>query len=139
MIIMELPENKRALDEIFKNAESPDPSELSGEYFVDMLTGLPSLKRFNHRKVFRRENGQTAGCNIIFKNKKWGWFFLEQTADGSGRLETIINYGAPQNSLITKRIRDQVRRTGGGLYLGRFNYILFGKSRFLGYFSLAKK
>ncbi|NOY35426.1 MAG: hypothetical protein GXP44_00650 [bacterium] len=137
---MELPKNKRALDEIFKNAESLDPSELSGEYFVDMLTGLPSLKRFNHRKIFRQENGQTIGCNIIFKNKKWGCFFLEQTAGlKEGDAKTTINYDTPQNSLITKRIRDCIKKIGDNLYLGRFNYILFGKPRFLGYFSLTKK
>lgn len=136
---MELPKDKRALGEIFKTAETPNPSEFQGEYFVDMLTALPSLRKLNHRKIFYQENGRTFGCNVILKNKKWGRFFVEQTGGESGRLETIINYGVPENSFISKNIRDQIRRVESGLYIGRFNYILFGKPRFLGYFSLIKK
>ncbi len=136
---MKLPKVKRALDKVFKKAESPNSAELNGEYFVDMLTGIPSLKRLNHRKIFRRKNGQTIGCNIILKNKRWGRFFLEQTVGASERSELIINYDVPKNLFISKRIRDEVRQVGNGLYLGRFNYILFGKPRFLGYFSLEKK
>ncbi len=136
---MEPPEDKRALDKIFKDAEIPNPSEFQGEYFVDMLTALPSLKKFSHRKTFRREENKTIGRNILFKGKKWGHFFLEQTGGESGRSKTIINYDVPENSFITRRIRDEVRRAGNGAYLGRFNYIFFGKPRFLGYFSLVKR
>ncbi len=183
---MSLPKNNYKLDEIFKKAEAPAISEFNGEYFVDMLTGLPSLKKFSHRKVFYPKNNKIMGYNILLKNWKWGYFFLEEEIckipyldehrrkemnslkiNPVGKDETlnpttafsektnelysspaqaeglfigviVINYDRRENSFLTNKIRDYVRRIDENLYLGRFNYFFRGKPRFLGYFSLTK-
>ena len=48
--------NKNELDKIFIKSSIPELTELSGEYYVDMLTGLPSLKKLFHRKAFYQKN-----------------------------------------------------------------------------------
>lgn len=143
---MHLPKSKQKLEEIFKNAPVAEISDLEGEYYVDMLTGiLPSIRRFSHRKVFCHENKKITGCNIVFKNFKWGNFFVEKSVtplidkDGSGEV-LVINYDHPKNSFLTNKIRDHIRCIKKrNAYIGRFNYLLNGKLYFLGYFSLLKK
>lgn len=139
---MRLPRSNDELKEIFKDAKTPNISEFKGEYFVDMLTVLPSLRKISHRKVFYLENNKVLGYNMIFTNKIWGRFFVEEgicEAVDSLRV-VVINYDRAENSFISNRIRDQVRCVEEKtLYLGRFNYIFMGKLRFLGYFSLLKK
>lgn len=139
---MELPRNNLKLDDIFKSAAIPDGLELEGEYFVDMLTMITSLRRFSHRKVFYKENGRVLGHNLLLRNLKWGSFFLEEGACGEeGSLKAlVINYGRKENSFVSNKIRDHVRCVEKGrLYLGRFNYLIMGKLCFLGYFSLSKE
>ncbi|GBD99893.1 hypothetical protein BMS3Abin07_01940 [bacterium BMS3Abin07] len=138
---MEFPKDHKELDALFVNATTPEVSGFSGEYFVDMLTVLPSLKRLSHRKVFYPGNGGVSGCNVLFKERKWGYFYLEEGVckELNSVPVVMINYDRPENTFITRRIRDYVRciRTGE-LYLGRFNYILMGAQRFSGYFSLSR-
>jgi hypothetical protein len=138
---MNLPKNNYKLTEIFKNARTPKLSEFNGEYFVDMLTILPSLRKFSHRKIFYSENDKILGYNIIFTNKIWGHFFLEEGICEELNLlrVAVINYNRKENSFISNKIRDYVRcLEENTLYLGRFNYIFMGKLYFLGYFSLSK-
>lgn len=138
---MEFPRNNYELGGIFRRAQKPQISEFKGEYLVDMLTVLPSLKQFSHRKVFYIENNQTIGHNILFAKKIWGKFFLEEgICRGLDSLEAVvINYNRKDNSFISNRIRDYVRSVEiNRLYIGRFNYLFMGKLCFLGYFSLSK-
>lgn len=138
---MIFPKNNYKLKEIFKNARIPEISEFNGEYYVDMLTVLPSLRKFSHRKIFYSKNGETLGYNALFKNKIWGHFFLEKgICKKTESLETvIINYDKAENSFFFNKIRDYIRGVEGtNLYLGQFNYIFMGKLYFLGYFSLSK-
>ena len=137
---MKLPRNNDDLAKILKKARVPDIFEFHGEYFVDMLTVLPSLKRISHRKVFYTENNQVRGYNILFQKKIWGHFFLEHgTYKGKDTLDVlVINYARRENS-FSYRMIDYVRCVEDDtLYLGRFNYVLFGKPRFLGYFTLSR-
>ncbi|MFQ6083452.1 MAG: hypothetical protein ACE5WD_08845 [Candidatus Aminicenantia bacterium] len=137
---MKFPKNNYDLTKIFKNGTIPKISEFNGEYFVDMLTIVPSLRKFSHRKVFYTETEKVFGYNLLFNNMKWGHFFLEEgICEKVGSLEVVvINYNKPENSFITNRIRDHVRFIENGLYLGRFNYLFRDKLHFLGYFSLSK-
>lgn len=137
---MKLPQNNSRLTAIFKNARVPDIVEFKGEYFVDMLTVLPSLKKLSHRKVFINENNLVQGYNILLNNRIWGHFFLEHgTCEDVDSVDAIvINYARRENS-ISFRMIDYVRCVEDEtLYLGRFNYMLFGKPRFLGYFTLLR-
>ena len=138
---MRLPRNNRELDDMFRSAAVPDISDFSGEYFVDMLTVLPSLRMFSHRKVFNADNAGVSGCNIIFRTMTWGRFYLEKGE--SNALDAIpvivINYDRADNSIVFRGIRDHVRCLEKGvLYLGRFNYVVTGIPRFMGYFSLSQ-
>ena len=137
---MKLPRNNSRLTAIFKNARVPDIDKFKGEYFVDMLTVLPSLKKLSHRKVFFNENNLVQGHNILLNNRIWGHFFLEHgTCEDVDSADTIvINYARRENSFSFRMI-DYVRCVEDDtLYLGRFNYMIFGKPRFLGYFTLSK-
>lgn len=137
---MELPRNNRKLREIFSKARTPEIPELNGECAVDMLTFIPSLERFEHRKVFYPENSGVSGHNMLL-NIRWGRFFLERgTCKELGSLSVVvINYDRPENLCTTKRVRDHLRFVeDGGLYLGRFNVLLLDRLHFLGYFSLRK-
>ncbi|UCB56842.1 MAG: hypothetical protein JSV30_06525 [Candidatus Omnitrophota bacterium] len=138
---MRFPRSTRKFDEIFKKAHCPAPSELKGEYFVDMLSALPTLRGFFHRKVFIPEGDGVSGYNLLFADKKWGAFFLEKgICNELGSIEAmVINYDREENSFLTNKIRDYIRCIEPGrLYIGRFNYLFMGKLRFLGYFSLSK-
>ena len=132
------PINNRSLTEIFRIATLPEISEFSGEYFVHMLTGLPNMRRFGHRKLFCAEDGKILGHNII--KMPWGRFFLEAgVSDVDGRGVVVINYNREGNSFASRRIRDHVRCIEEQvLYIGRFNYIFISRPRFLGYFLLSR-
>ncbi|MQY66518.1 MAG: hypothetical protein GH147_08590 [Clostridia bacterium] len=106
-----------------------------------MLTSLPSLRKFLHRKVFYHEKNRVLGYNVLLKNMIWGRFFLEEgiCKEMDSIKAVVINYNKPENSFISNRIIDYVRCIKENtLYLGRFNYLLRGKFFFLGYFSLLK-
>lgn len=136
-----LPKSDSALWQVFKNGRLPEIGEFQGEYTVRMLTIAPSLHGMKHRKVFFQSKGDVCGKNILFRHLEWGSFFLKETRmQGPERLQVVvINYGRPENTILTRRIRDLVRAVDGDkLYLGRFNILVRGKLRFLGYFSLTK-
>lgn len=139
---MKFPRRNRELDALFIEARLPSLPEFDGEFTVDMLTVLPSLRRFSHRKLFYSENGKVSGCNVLFRDMKWGHFYLELGVceDLDSLPVTEINYNRDRNVFITRRIRDYVRCVEQEiLYLGRFHYMISGKPRFAGYFSLARK
>ncbi len=138
---MKLSRNNSELTGIFKNAQTPNISDFDGEYFVDMLTVLPSLIKFSHRKIFFIENNKIAGYNMLFTKTVWGHFFIEEgTCEELDSLKVaVINYNRVENSFVSNKIRDHVRcLEGNSLYLGRFNYLIMGKLHFLGYFSLSR-
>ena len=138
---IKLPKNNKDLNEIFQKSTVPGISEFNGQYYVDMLTGLPSLRKLPHRKVFCTENGQVLGYNLLFSNIKWGCFFLQEGASGGlGASEAmIINYNRAENTFITNKMRDYIKCIQKGhLYIGKLNYLFRDKIYFLGYFSLEK-
>ncbi|MDD5251144.1 MAG: hypothetical protein PHT12_00750 [Patescibacteria group bacterium] len=136
---MKLPRNNRELDGLFSQATVPNAVEFDGEFEVDMLTILPSLRRLGHRKVFWSDAGKVIGCNVLFRNFRWGRVVLEPgKCNWDGQPALLINYDVAGNYL-SRGMRDYVRRLEKGeTYLGRFNYVLFGRLIFLGYFSLRR-
>ncbi len=135
-----LPGSHKELRKIFQTAATPSPDELNGEYLVDMLTVWPRFKRFSHRKVIYLEHDKLEGHNVLF-HTVWGRFFIEEEVceEVSQVNVLLINYNREGNSYLIRGIRDQVRcLRKDELYIGRFNYLFFGKLIFLGYFSLEK-
>ncbi|MBN1897323.1 MAG: hypothetical protein JW827_00980, partial [Spirochaetes bacterium] len=140
--IMEFPRDNKDLDQLFLKAGKAHSRDIHGEYYVDMLTVIPSLRRFDHRKTFIHNKDRVTGYNILFSKTKWGYFFLERGKCKKFKdLDVlVINYDQKKNRFFLKQIRDQIRCIKKGrLYLGRFHYLLSGKLIFLGYFSMIKK
>jgi len=140
---MQFPKGSQALTGIFQKAQVPQLGDFNGVYSVHMLTVLPSLRAFLHRKVFYQQAGTVVGHNMIFRNKKWGYFSLQADAgedvDSGKALQIKYETDRRKNSFISSRMMDYVRCIEPGrLYLGRFYLFLFGRYRFCGYFSLSK-
>ena len=139
MIMVELPKKSDDLAVVFKSAAVPDLSDFTGKYYVNMLTGLPSLRRLGHHKIFYTVDNEALGYNVVLR--RWGHFRLEMGVleeDGLGFL--MLDYGVDRNTFLTRGIRDQVRCIEpGSLYLGRTNLLLRSKLRFVGYFTLSRE
>ncbi|MFC1520914.1 hypothetical protein ACFL6Y_00755 [Elusimicrobiota bacterium] len=136
-----LPRNNQKLEIIFKNAAVPEIAAFTGEYFVDMLTIMPSVRIFNHTKKLYMQNSKLFGYNVVF-GIKWGYFSIEEgVCEELGSAKTaVIDYSSRGNTFLTNKIIDYVRCVeDGNLYLGRFNYRVCGKPRFAGYFSLERR
>ena len=127
--------NKKELQKIWNEAETPIAEDMKGEYQVKMLSGpFLWLNIPGDRKMF--DSG--SGFNILGKKKEWGFFFLEESP---GKL--VINYNRVplwhKNGRIVRTIRDHIRYAPKyGYYIGKFNMVIKGKLRFLGWFTLTK-
>jgi hypothetical protein len=134
--------NARKIGKSFDEGSPVNPLHLLGEqgvpseWAVRMLTGpVLDLGFLHHRKRFWLRGGRVVGCNILGKDFRWGFFTVEE-----GDSSTSIDYGDERNGL-SHLISDEVRLPGGGpenLVVGRFRLRLFGKPRFVGYFSLSR-
>ena len=62
----------------------------------------------------------------------------DQCSDLDGLKAVTLNYGNKKN-LLTRSVRDKIRRIGDGLYLGRYYNVIDENYVFRGYFSLEKK
>ena len=138
---MKFPKSTKEHNEIVTSGSLPEAQELEGEYLVTMLALPVSRRIFPDSKIFYSESGKAVGHNRLFRNLKWGRFFLEKgTLEKFGSLPVlVVNYNMPENTFLTRPIRDELRRVEMGVYLGRFNLFLGGKMRFLGYFLLVRK
>ena len=141
----------RKFNDFLSTAISPGPSldgdarsikDLKGEYYVDILTGLPSIRKLNHRKKITIDSKDHRGYNTVFKKKKvFGHFKVEpDTCEELDSLKVIkLDYYVPENSFIMNRMIDRMRcMERKRLYLGRYYLRLFGKHKFMGYFTLEK-
>ena len=122
------------LEKTYQNGTPPNPSELWGVYKIKMLTGIfPDLSRFGHIKKFYSMNSNVVGCNSFNHHFKWGYFKVYTSS------KTVIDYDLKVN-WFSRRIKDNVVTiTPQKLYLGKFYYMIFGKPRFIGYFTMEKQ
>ena len=136
--MLDLPKKNDELREIFGKSTVPDISDFTGEYYVNMLTGMPSLRRFGHHKRFYTVGDRVLGHNIVWRT--WGHFTIyEDVFEEDGLGVAMLNYNVDENTFVTKGLRDQVRCIEPGvLYLGRANYMLRGRMLFLGYFTMSR-
>ena len=115
-------------------------ADLQGEFIVDILSFLPSLKRLSHRKVMLSKGKEGIGHNVLY-GRRWGHFLLtENTFKELGSLKAIqLSYDVEDNFYLMKHIRDYIRCIDKKtLYIGKFYYHLFGYPVLIGYFSLEK-
>ncbi len=138
---MNFPKDNKALDQIFINGSEPSIEEFVDEYWVNMLTGMiPNFSWAGHRKRFFSKNGNKIGKNIILLNSTFGHFKVElgQCDDLNGLEVIILNYGEKKN-LLTRSVRDKIRKIERKQYLGRYYNVIDGTYHFKGYFSLEKR
>lgn len=134
---MELPKDNEKLDEIFLNGTEPDPDEFKGDYWVDMLTGgIPSFRWAGHKKRFFEKIGN----NFVLRMVPFGHFIVAKgECDDLDNLKVVIlDYGNGKN-ILTRSIRDKIRKINDTLYLGRYYAAIGDTHKFKGYFSLEKK
>lgn len=122
------PRDNSKLREMFLKAACPAVDELEGLYRVDMLTGLKLPRNF-------KMIADGKGYNLLFGSIKWGHFIVENGMTRDFERALVFNYETPEN-IVTRRIRDYVRRVAKDVYLGVFNYVIFGTPEFVGYFTL---
>jgi hypothetical protein len=141
------------LAKIFAMGKCPVAARLLGplygvsEWRVDLLTGpIPNLGGgyFKHRKQFhRRANGKVAGCNLFFRDLRWGWFVLDDRRDSDNvdlRRVLVFDYDQLENGLVTRdRMLDLVRTTDDpNVLLGEVRYALWGLVAGPYYFTLTR-
>ena len=138
---MDFPKDNQKLDEFFTKGSEPSMEEFSGEYRVNMLTGMiPNFRWAGHRKRFFKEDGNNIGFNIVLFNNEFGHFNVEsgQCEELGGLKVVILNYSNKKN-FLTRSVLDKIRKIENELYLGRYYNILDGTLHFKGYFSLVKR
>lgn len=139
---MSLPKSNRELDPLFKKGTLPEVKEFNGEqYYVNILTGMPNFRRFNHRKTFYMKQEDYFGNNMILGKLNFGYFSVESGFNEALDLPVAnLNYDQPRTSFILKPMRDHIRcLETQKLYLGRYNIINNnGVLTFKGYFSLRR-
>ena len=137
-----LPRKKKELHRLFKNLKTPNRSELKGDYYVDIITGLPSFKKLHHGKKLFLEKHKHFGYNVLFKKKKvFGHFSIGDTTcdDFDSKEAIMLDYNVKKNGFIMNRMIDKIRTVKKNeLYLGRYYLRIFGKYRFVGYFALGR-
>ena len=119
---MNLPKDDKQLDHIFVNGSTPSIEEFQDEYWVAMLTGMiPNFRWAGHRKRFIGENANKTGQNIIMCNIRFGYFKVKtgQCEELDNLKVIILDYGEKRN-LLTRSVRDKIRKIESGLYLGRY-------------------
>ncbi len=137
---MKFPTSYHKLNKIFLNARDPEITELQGEYIVDILSWLPSLKRLNHRKIINVMENTGRGHNVVM-GKTWGRFSVTENTEKESVFHKALklSYDNQDNSFLIRNIRDYIRCIEDNtLYIGKFFYRIFKRSVFIGYFSLKK-
>jgi hypothetical protein len=137
---MKFPWSYKKLNKIFLNARNPDIAELQGEFIVDILSFLPSLKSLSHRKVMYTTAEIQLGHNVL-SGRKWGFFLLAEDSfkESGARKAVRLSYDLEDNLFLIKHIRDYIRCIEkNSLYIGKFYYIVFGRPFLIGFFSLEK-
>ena len=137
---MKFPWSYKALNEIFLNAREPEIDELQGEFIVDILSFLPSLKNLSHRKVMYTKDKTRLGHNVL-SGRKWGHFLLtENKVKELSTLKAVkLSYDLEDNFFLLRNIRDYIRCIEeNSLFIGKFYYLVCGYQVLIGYFSLEK-
>lgn len=113
---------------LYNLGATPNIEELPGKYEVKMLGWMKWFPR-NHKFVTRY-----IGFNELCGRMLWGRFIVRDWVFKS----LLLDYDVPGNGILSRRIRDYIRKLTDNVYIGKFCYVLFGKPRFLGYFILRR-
>jgi hypothetical protein len=136
---MDFPRNNKALDDLFVKGQLPAVDVFNGDqYFVDILTGIPSARRLNHRKIFYAKADGFFGNNRVLGLFNFGYFQVGQAQDLALNIPVaVLDYSQPQTSFLFYNMRDHiVEIEKKSVYLGRYYMKSGDRLKFIGYFSL---
>lgn len=134
---MNFPKNNTELDKIFIDGSQPQIESFSGEWWVDMLTGMiPNFRWIGHKKRFSGRTGQ----NFVMGSVGFGHFSVRngECAELDHLKVVMLDYKQKKN-VLTRSVLDKIRMVDPDHYLGRYYNLIGGVYHFKGYFGLTKK
>lgn len=120
------------LDKQWESAIAPTPKDLRGELKVKILSGPFVLWSYRF-KIWLKHIGPALDYNTQ-DGKICGYFNVHYMTR-----KTLFDYDVAQNGSTWSRLRDTVRKVSDGNFLGKIYLWVWGKYRFVGYFSLTKQ
>lgn len=118
----------------WKGANNPRIEELQGRFRVDILSG-PFKTMAPFVKTWEKEITKAWGHNII-NDKVTGRFTLVRTIGDNPLL--YLDYDSAQKPAYWSRMKDEIRLVESKVFLGKIWMMIWGKYRFMGYFSLTR-
>ena len=119
------------LDMAWEDARSPEYADLQGHFEVNILSGYFKVYELFtktwEKKIFNQE-----GYNLV-DNKVTGYFKVTGTTKA---LRLIYNQN--QEPAYWGLVEDELRMIEPGLFVGKIWFRVWGKLRFMGYFSLVQ-
>jgi hypothetical protein len=149
--------DREELDRLFISGQTPTMDEMQGTYDGNALSGvlmlnnqwvknlinlgwLPWKGKTFEMAFSKRDGGQGSGVNrlSIGPLRFLRFYFDTQITSPLVGPNNVfrLNYDIPGNPWYIRRIRDDVRRIGDGLYLGTANFRIGGAHKFIIYFVL---
>jgi hypothetical protein len=150
--------SKKELDEDFRNGETPTQEEMEGTFDGAPLAGVLLFRDRYTRELVNIGSWfpwrgkiidaltQTSGkgTNRIALGPLRSTLFPFDTkvlpsAAAEDEQKFRLDYNVPANPFFIRIVQDDVKRVGGGLYLGALHLDLLGKLWFFTYFGLQRK
>jgi hypothetical protein len=147
---------RKELDRLFISGETPTMDEMQGTYDGNVLSGVLTLNNQWVKnlmnlgwlpwkgKIFEKGEGvQGNGVNRLnigpLQFLKFHCDTLITTPLVGPNNVFRLNYDVPGNPWYIRRIRDDIKRIGDGLYLGTANFRMGSAHKFIIYFVLESK
>jgi len=141
------------LDELYLRAKVPHVRDLEGVYGVSLLAGniplMPGkLAKFANPPLdawSKKFKTYSDGTSNVINRFDVGVKRKEYIAEGRvgralyGKGCYVCDYDVVRNPSPVRGLRDEIRKIGNGLYLGRLYFTNEGYNRFLTYFALEKE
>jgi hypothetical protein len=153
--------DREELDRLFLSGQTPTMDEMQGTYDGNVLSGVLMLnnqwvknlinlgwlpwkgKIFETEISIKGEEGQGNGVNRLnigplrFLRFQCNTQITPQLVGPNNVFR--LNYDIPGNPWYIRRIRDDIKRIGDGLYLGTANFRMGSTHKFIIYFVLESK
>ena len=123
------------LDIQWQEAIVPFVENMEGQFRVDILSGIFRLWACQFHTWTKKITG-IAGFNLqrsSFDLKMCGYFGLWKL-----REFVQLDYSDKRNSKTWRRLEDHVKQVNPDYFLGKIYMEIWGKNRFMGYFSLTR-
>lgn len=124
-------------DKLWKDSYPATIGELQGTFEVKILSGWfrPMGAMYS---IWQKMIENEKGCNMQ-DNEISGHFLLSYSEwDKKDNFYICFDYNQPQNTGLWLRLQDHVRQISKNYFIGKIYLKIWGKYRFMGYFSLLR-